>query len=217
MTVSSRSLLGAYVAEHGTVGRLAQGQPLFHEGDDSSHVFACVSGRIRIFVSLPSGQELMLGMKMPGDHFGELTAIDGRPRSAGAVAMVPSSVARLPAHELRAGLEARPDMAMELLRQLAEQLRSANARLGARNAETAFARTGQRLLDLVALLEQHGQSGTRVEVPITQSDLAEWIGATRESTARALAELRRDGIVTTGRGRIVVEDVGALATAVQSA
>lgn len=87
--------LGGFVTELGTKVSLKSGQILFREGDDSRCVYACVSGRINLFITTPVGRGVMLGFKVPGQAFGELSAIDGGPRSATAVAMGPAVIAQL--------------------------------------------------------------------------------------------------------------------------
>ncbi len=78
---------------------LAIGETLFTEGERSTAAFACTEGRINLFVTSPSGRELILGTKTPIQGFGELSAISGAPRSATAVAMAPSTVSVMPGAE----------------------------------------------------------------------------------------------------------------------
>ena len=210
------SELGAFLAAEGRRARLGAGEYLFHEGDRSLSVYACVEGRIKISLTLPSGRELLLGMKFPGQEFGELSAIDERPRSAAASAAEPSIVATMSGPEFLTRLQDHPDLAFAVLRNLAEQLRHANARLSARNADRIVVRVGTRLLELADLYRRHAGGSGRVDLPISQTDLANWVGTSRESTSRALSELRRDGAIRTGRGTISVLDVAALERAVRS-
>ena len=202
--------LGSVIAGLGRRRTYAPGESLFLEGDDSHSVYACIAGRVRIFVSLPSGQELLLGFKVPGEGFGELSALDGRPRSASAVAMGHTVVAELASDQFLQAIADRPDLWVAICQSLSAQLRRANDRLIARTSSSATVRTGRMLVELASLMMRHGDCVDTFEVPITQTDLAEWIGATRESTARALARFRRAGLVETSRGRIVVLDVVGL-------
>ncbi len=209
--------VGEFISIRGRSRSYGTGEPLFHEGDPSVNVYACVSGAVKVYVTVPTGRELMLGLKVPGDEFGELSAIDERPRSAGARAYEPSVVARMSGHDFIDGLREQPDLAISVLQNLAAQLRRTNARLSARNSEQTTVRAGHRLLELSGLMLRHSDRPDRIELSITQGELAEWIGSTRESTARALATFRRRGILTTGRGLIVIHDLGALEAAVRAA
>lgn len=217
MIETSDVTVGDFVAARGHVVSLEAGEPLFFEGDRSDSVYACVEGRIRVFVTLPSGRELLIGMKQPGEEFGELSAIDQRPRSASAVAVEPSIVAWMPGERFLDELHQEPDLALAVLRSLATQLRRSNARLRARNGESALVRTGHLLVELAGLKLRHDRPTPSVELPIAQAEVAEWIGASRECTARALAEFRRAGVIRTGRGRIIVDDLPGLVELVETA
>ena len=198
---------------NGATSLLARGDTLFWEGDPSQSVYACRSGRMKMTVTTPTGDELVLGWREPGEAFGELSAIDGRPRSARAMATVDSELAVMSRSEFLDALRTAPDLAVALLVDLSDHLRRANARVTARKSERIPARVGNRLVELVAQVHRHSGPSTSTELTITQDDLAGWIGATRESTARALAGLRRGGLIETKRGRIVVVDLAGLEAA----
>ena len=217
MSTTGSVTVGGFIAARGHELRLDVGQPLFFEGDRSDNVFVCVDGRIRVFVTLPSGRELVMGRKDPGEAFGELSAIDARPRAASAVALEASVVAQMSGERFLDELQHEPDLAIAVLRSLTGQLRLANARLRARSGDSALVRTGHMLVELSALKLRHDRGADRIELPISQADIAEWIGATRESTARALARFREAGVVETGRGRVIVHDVSGLADLIGSA
>jgi CRP-like cAMP-binding protein len=214
MRVVEDTTVGEVIAEHGRLRSWAPGVLLFVEGDHSDAVHVCVRGRVRLFLTARSGRELLIGMKSPGEEFGELSALDGRPRSASAVAVGPAVVAELAADRFVELLAGQPGLWASVCRTLSAELRLANDRLVARDSESALVRTGRMLVELASMRMRHHGADSTYELEITQSDLAGWIGATRESTARALARLRRAGLVRTGRGCIVVLDVVALSEAV---
>jgi CRP-like cAMP-binding protein len=202
--------VGDLIADAGRHRRLGPGEILFVEGEHSRHVYAVVEGRVRIFLTMPSGRELRIGLKMPVDEFGELSALDGRPRSASAAAHGHAVVAVLPAEAFLRMVTESPHLLVAVCQNLSAQLRRANQRLVTRNTDSALVRTGRMLVEVASLLMRHGEESDVYEVPITQADLADWVGTTRESTARALARFRGAGLVETWRGRIVVLDVAGL-------
>jgi CRP-like cAMP-binding protein len=202
--------IGDAIADLGRRREYAPGEVLFIEGDGSHSVYVCLEGRVRIFLTTPTGRELLVGVKVPGDEFGELSALDGRPRSASAAAIDHTVAAVLPAARLMDLLLAAPRLSVSVCRSLSAELRRANDRLVTRNSNSATVRTGRMLVELASMMMRHGGACDTYELPLTQADLAGWIGATRESTARALAGFRRAGLVQTGRGRIVVLDVFGL-------
>ena len=207
MDTAVQSTVGHVIADLGRLRTYASGDLLFVEGDHSHTVYVCIEGRVRVFLTMPSGRELLVGIKLPGDEFGELSALDGRPRSASASAIGPTVVAELRADRFIEALTDEPHLFVAVCQNLSAQLRLANDRLVVRNSNSATVRTARMLVELASLMMRHSGSSSSYEVPITQSDLADWIGATRESTARALAGFRRAGLVETCHGRIVVLDV----------
>jgi CRP/FNR family transcriptional regulator, cyclic AMP receptor protein len=209
--------LGGYVTELGTKVSLKSGQILFREGDDSRCVYACVSGRINLFITTPAGRDVMLGSKVPGQAFGELSAIDGGRRSATAVAMEPAVIAQLGGDEFLDQLSRAPHLSLALLHELAEHLRVSNRRASARATDSLTARIAQLLVELAAKFRRHGGPMNPIELPITQDELAAWVGSTREAVSRSLAIMRKAGVLETGRSKIVLCDTAALFMLAQSA
>lgn len=209
--------IAGLIAERGHRRSYAPGDSLFREGDRSLGVFVCESGRIRVFVTLASGRELTLGRKECGDVFGELSAIDDRPRSASAVAETATVVVTMRGDDFLDELQQRPGLGVEVLRSLADQLRRANARLRARNGESTLVRTGHLLIEMSSLKLRHDRGALHIALEITQDDLADWVGTTRESTARALARFRAAGVLRTTRGCIFIDDLVGLVAMVESA
>lgn len=204
------------VTASGRVRQVHTGEFVFHEGDLGDGVYGCVRGRLKLAVTTSTGREVVLAMIGPGAVFGELSAIDGGPRSCSAIALEPTRLAMMTRAELLDAMSATPVLALALLRSLSTHLRSANGR-HTEGADTPVSvRAARRLVDLARVIGRHGalRPGDVPEVvvlPITQQDLAGLIGVTREAAARALAPMRAAGVVETSRGRIAVVDLGRLA------
>jgi len=185
-------------------------QRLFREGDPGDHVVAILSGRVKISVQTRSGRELLLAVKEPGDLVGELSVIDGRPRSATAMALDPVEALLVSAPAFGDFIESHPRIAVRLLQTLAAQIRAADRRSIERDTGDITCRVARRLVDLAERLAEHRGSGVEITLAVSHDDLASWVGATREATSRALGRLRAEGCVTTGRQRIVLTDLAAL-------
>lgn len=185
-------------------------QRLFREGEPGDHVVAIVAGRVKVSVQTRSGREILLAVKEPGDLVGELSVIDGRPRSATATALEPVDALVVTAPAFVEFLESHPRIAVRLLKALAAQIRAADRRSVDRDAGDITCRVARRLVDLAERLGEHRGSGVEVTLAVSQDDLAAWVGATREATSRALGRLRSEGWLTTGRQRIVLIDLPAL-------
>lgn len=161
-------------------------------------------------MTTPSARDLLLGVKTPGLVFGELSAIDQRPRSASATKMEPSTIATMSSDELLDSLQTAPTIAGDLLRSLAEQLRRSKAQIGARYGANTTVRVGHLLLELGEKFRRHGaglSATSAIGIPISQDELASWIGASREATARSLVTFRQSGAISTGRQCVTMHNV----------
>jgi CRP/FNR family cyclic AMP-dependent transcriptional regulator len=185
-------------------------QRLFREGEPGDRVIAVLGGRVKVSVQTRSGREILLAVKEPGDLVGELSAIDGRPRSATAIALEPVDALVVTAPAFVEFIEGHPRIAVRLLRTLAAQIRDADRRSVDRDTGDITCRVARRLVDLAERLGEHRGSGVEVTLVLGQDDLAAWVGATREATSRALGRLRAEGWLTTARQRIVLTDLPAL-------
>jgi CRP-like cAMP-binding protein len=175
-----------------------RGDRLFHEGDRSDAVYLVVEGRARVFTSTEEGNEVTLTVRGPGDLVGEMGALDpGAPRSATVVALDPLRCRVVAAGDLRTFLEQHPRAALALLHLVIGRLRDSDRR----RAEFGSYDSTRRLARVLV------ESST---LALSQSELAGMIGASRESVARGLAELRRRGLVATGRRTITIRDADAL-------
>jgi CRP/FNR family cyclic AMP-dependent transcriptional regulator len=178
--------------------RWPPGSILFHEGDRADRVFVVRAGRVKLVVTEANGTETVLAVRSPGDLVGEQAAVDGRPRSASAIALDEVTCSVVPAERFHSVLEQDPAAAMALVRLLSERLREAEHRRAEHGALDAVQRLSRRLLELA------GEGDT--VAGLNQDDLAALIGASRESVAKALQSLRSAGLVKTGRRTIEVLD-----------
>lgn len=212
---------GVLVAEEGALLRgLASGSPsrrfrrgeaLFLEGDISDRLFVLSGGFVKICRSAPTGQEVVLAVRGEGDVVGELSTIDGKPRSANAVALGAVEARVLSARDFNNALLAQPAASRELLRLLAMRLRDADYKRVEFATLSTLGRVSGRLLELCERFGEDTADGLRAEVPLSQEELAGWCGASREATVKALKTLRDLGLVTTARRTFVVRDMDALA------
>ena len=137
--------------------RLARGERLFDEGDAGDRLYVILDGKIKLTRTAPDGRENLLSVLGPGEMFGELSLFDPRPRTASAVAVTDSRLAALANDNLRHWLTGRPDVAMHLLRALAQRLRRANDVM----ADLVFTDVPGRVAK--ALLEYETLSGDEVK------------------------------------------------------
>ncbi|MGH3688444.1 MAG: Crp/Fnr family transcriptional regulator [Pseudonocardiaceae bacterium] len=187
-----------------------RGHVLFSEGDPGGSVTALRRGRTKVSVQTLPGRELLLTVKGPGELVGEMSALDGRPRSATATAMEAVEALVVPASVFHDFLKAHPRIALRLLQTMAAELRDTDELLADRDAGDTLSRTARRLVHLARRYGKHNGRSTHVGLSLTHDELAGWIGVSRESASRALSQLRVDGFITTGRRSITVVDLVGL-------
>ncbi|MGH2858027.1 MAG: Crp/Fnr family transcriptional regulator [Solirubrobacteraceae bacterium] len=201
--------LAATLRATGRRQRFRRGHALFVEGDHAERVLVLEHGRVLISIVAPNGREVVLGICGPGELLGEMSALDGEPRSATATAIDEVEVTVAPVSVLLAALE-RPDAAREVIRTLAARLRDGDRRRLEFAALGTLGRVAWRIMELTERFGERDGDDTAIDVPLSQEQLASWCGSSWEATVKALAQLRKLGIVTTGRQRIVIRDLAAL-------
>ncbi len=203
------SLLGDALRRDGHRVQFRRGQALFTQGDRAERVFMIESGWVVISCVAPGAREIVLGLRGPGDVIGELSTLDGEPRSATALAVDEVGAIVAPASVLTRALRD-ADTANELIRVLAVRLRDADRKRLEFAALDTLGRVAWRVLELGDQFGEHTADGITVELPLSQEQLASWCGASREATVKALAALRTLGCVTTGRRTLTILDAEAL-------
>ena len=203
----------AYLEEHGVKRQFPRGTALFHERQVSDRVMLLLAGRVKIASISEDGRESVLAFRGPGEVLGELSAIDGQPRSAGVTAIDPVEALVIPTAAFRAFLERSPKAALWILTRLIARLREADRKRAEFGASDTIGRVAARLVELAVDYgrEQPG-GGVRIDLPITQEELASWVGSSREGVNKALHTLRGLRWVETERRAITVLDMEALRT-----
>jgi CRP-like cAMP-binding protein len=196
----------------GTVRQFRRDAAVLLEGDHSDQVVVLRRGRVRIVSTSRDGREILLAVRGCGELIGELNALgtEGPPRAATVVALGDVTAQTIAAAEFLAFLERRPKVALVLLRQLADRLRESSNRHVDAGAYDTLHRVAR---SLVGLAERGGRvvdDGVLVADGLTQEDLAGLVASSRETVARALAALRSQGLIVTGRRSIVIRDLDRL-------
>jgi CRP-like cAMP-binding protein len=193
-----------------TARRFRKGATLFNEGDHSDRVLVLVSGRVKICSFTRDGRELILAVRGPGDLLGELSAIDGEARSATAIALEEVEALDLDGGAFQAYLESNPRLAVLLLRMVTSRLRDADRKRIEFGAHETVGRVASRLVEMADRYGEPADGGIRIELPLSQEELAGWTGSSREAVAKALRTLRERGLIRTHRRGITVIDLDEL-------
>jgi CRP-like cAMP-binding protein len=186
------------------------GSVVFVAGDRAEQVLVVLSGRLKLTRTSLDGREVLIELRGPGSLVGELGAVDDAPRSATATVAEPLDAIAIPAGRFRRLLAERGTIALAVLMSVAQRLRQSAERRLESDTTDALARLCNRLVELAGGDQAPAAGALEITSPLTQQELAEWIGVSREAIVLALRELRERGWVETGRRRITVLDMAAV-------
>lgn len=199
----------------GTTVELAGNQVLFLKGDEGDALYGVLDGRIRISSGDADGKEIILNIIDPGDIFGEIALLDGKPRTADASAMAASQLFRVQRSDFLGLMAAEPRLTQHLLEMVCDRIRKTSEML----EDSAFldlpARLAKRLLSLAKYYGDSSQETALTGIQISQAELGQLMGTSRESINKHLQYWRGRGWITLGRGRVTIEAPGALENLVE--
>src|SRR5450755_3851355 len=203
------------IAELAVPRQFEPGQVVFREGDASDTCYIVRSGRARAVREHSGGRTLTLATFGPGDIFGELALFEDERRSATVEAIEHTSAVAVLGPDMRRLMSEHAEISARLVIALGRRLRETNERLSRQSFQTVQSRVAVVLSQLVEQQAPDGDGAADgkpdgVLVTATQADLAQLAGSSRESASRFLAVLERAGIITQGRGKLVVHDSAAL-------
>ncbi|MCW2824754.1 MAG: Crp/Fnr family transcriptional regulator [Aeromicrobium sp.] len=189
---------------------LRRGEILFSEGDDGDQLYVVTDGKIKLGRTSPDGRENLLAILGPGQMFGELSFFDPGPRSATATAVTDVELKGLGHEALSPVLNAHPDVAHALLNQLAGRLRRTNEVVGDLVFSDVPGRVAKALLDLASRFGRRADDGIHVNHDLTQEELAQLVGASRETVNKALADFASRGWLRLEPRSVVILDLERL-------
>ncbi|WP_061296789.1 Crp/Fnr family transcriptional regulator [Herbidospora cretacea] len=189
---------------------LTKGQTLFSENETGATLYVVLEGKIKLARTASDGRENLLSVLGPSEMFGELSLFDPRPRTASAIALTDVKLAGLSHDDLRPWLTGRPEVALHLLRALAQRLRRTNDVLADLVFTDVPGRVAKALLDLAERFGQKVEDGIRVHHDLTQEELAQLVGASRETVNKALADFAGRGWLRIEAKAVVIMDMERL-------
>ena len=172
---------------------LSRGATLFHEGDPGDQLYFIVSGKIKLGRTASDGRENLVAVMGPGEIFGEMALFDPSPRSPSAPAVSETRLAGLKHENLRKVIQHSPEVSAQLLQALARRLRRTNENLADLVFSDVPGRVAKALLDLADRFGRPATDGILVAHELTQEELAQLVGASRETVNKALAEFVQRG------------------------
>ena len=190
--------------------RIGRGERLFAEGDEGDKLYIILKGKVKLTRAAHDGRENLLSVHGPGEMFGELSLFDPSPRTASATAITEATLAGLAHDDMRAFLTTRPEVAMHMLGALAQRLR----RINDIKADLVFTdvpgRVAKALLDLGSRFGVQQENGLQVHHDLTQEELAQLVGASRETVNKALADFVARGWIQLAAKSVLLVDADRL-------
>jgi CRP/FNR family cyclic AMP-dependent transcriptional regulator len=187
------------IADHTTTHTYPRNTILMHEGEPPDAMYVVMEGRVKIYVSDTDGKELVLDSLSPGEFFGELALIDGSPRSATVVTTTETTISKILKTEFDHCLEASPKIAINLLKSLSKRIRILNDNVKDLALLDVYGRVASTILRLA-----HERRGIMITDPITQQELANMVGASREMVSRVIKTLKSEGYISISSKQITI-------------
>jgi CRP/FNR family transcriptional regulator, cyclic AMP receptor protein len=181
-----------------------RGETLCEQGAPGDSLMIVLSGAVNVCIYCGLGKEILLDRLGPGGVIGEIALFDGEPRAASVVACEPSLVLSIQRRDVMPFLAQHADVALRIVQALCRKLRRTNALLEDHASLAMAPKLARGLLRLCAGQQAQGEAGG--EIRISQSDLGNYVGLSRENVNRQLRQWVESGIVDLGRGRIRVTD-----------
>lgn len=189
---------------------VAKGEIIFQEGEAGDRLYVILEGKVKLGRSSNDGRESLLAILGPGEMFGELSLFDPGPRTSTATALTDAVILALSNEQLRPWLAGRPEVAAALLQALARRLRRTNEAMADLVFSDVPGRVAKALMDLGEKFGEITAEGLMVTHDMTQEELAQLVGASRETVNKALADFAQRGWIRLESRQVMILDVERL-------
>jgi CRP/FNR family cyclic AMP-dependent transcriptional regulator len=186
------------------------GEVIFHREDVGQVLYVLKEGKVNICLMSPEGQAISLVVLGKGDFFGELAILDGLPRSTDAIALERVECYTIQRSDIRNAIMKSPKLAIQVLEILCWRLRKTDDKVEDLVVLDVYGRVAKKLLDLA---QEHGvntEDGTRIDLRLTQQDLASMVGASRESVNKVLGYFTDKGYISSDKHKITLHRLNEL-------
>jgi CRP/FNR family cyclic AMP-dependent transcriptional regulator len=180
------------------------GEVIFHQDDPGQVLYVIRDGKVKIYITSQDGQEVSLAVFGPGDYFGELALLDGQPRSASAVAIEPAETFALQRTDFINAVMHHPRIAIQVMNVLSRRLRQTDAMIQDLLFLDVHGRVAKKLLELGELHGSRTPEGIRIELRLTQGELAAMVGASRESVNKVMGYFTDKRFISTDKHKITI-------------
>ncbi|MGH8718027.1 MAG: Crp/Fnr family transcriptional regulator [Burkholderiales bacterium] len=188
------------LARHGVARSYAKNTVIVNEGDATDSLYIVLVGRVKVYVADENGKEATLNIEGPGSYFGEMI-LDGGPRSASVMTLEPSKFAVVSKLELERYLIENPEVALHIIKRLISRARALTENVKSLALLDVYGRVARLLLDLSGGPDGKGVIAEK----LTQQDIANRVGASREMVSRILGDLSKGGYIQIADKKIIIK------------
>jgi len=188
----------AELASCATIKSYPKNSVIIREGDEGGALFIILSGKVQAYLSSANGRMVILSSQGPGSFFGELSLLDGEPRSASISALEPTVCSLVPRHVLKSWLRNHPDAAFSIIRSLTQRIRNLTENVRGLALSDVYGRLAKALHDMAV----ENEKGWIIQEKPTHQDLANIIGCSREMVSRLMKDLERGAYLSIERSSI---------------
>jgi CRP-like cAMP-binding protein len=186
---------------------VAEDAVLLEQGEEGDALYAIIDGALEFSILSPDGRKLSLDVMTSGALFGEIALFDPGPRTATATAIQPSRVWAVKNADVLAAVRESPELAIDLIRLAGQRMRWMNTQLNDQVFLPLSTRVARKVLHLV-----RDDNSAQPHLPLSQAEVADFVGATREAVSKTLSNWRKSGVIEPGRGGLTILDRPALQT-----
>ncbi|WP_273333918.1 Crp/Fnr family transcriptional regulator [Dictyoglomus turgidum] len=183
---------------------------VFQKGDLGNFFFLICSGRVKVIIETEEGKEGILSILYPTEFFGEMSLLDGEPRSATVVALEETRVIIIERNDFLILLYKHPELALKILKTLSLRLRKANRQIETLMFLDAPGKVARLLIDIAQERGKKINNEILIDLEFTRQELGNLIGVSRETTTRILKSFEEDGILSIERNQVIIKDVWEL-------
>lgn len=180
------------------------------EGDPPEALYVVWMGQVKLLRHSEQGRDVVLDVIGPGHMFGEMACLDGTPYDTTAQCLEDTAVVSIARRDFYDLIQRYPSLSMAVISELSRRLRSATDLVRSLAVDRVEQRIARVLLKLANATGRPTPEGLTIDIPLTRQDVADMTGTTVESAIRVMSKLRRQGLITTHRGRVVLTNVAEL-------
>ncbi len=185
-------------------------QPIYFEGDPANYLHLVAMGKVKLIRHTTSGREVLLDILRGGEYFGNLSILSGQGYSETAIAQTDCCILQISAQSFEKVLNRHPDVTLKVLKAVGERLEQSQEVIKQLSVYTVDQRIAAALVRLAQKLGEQKQKGLLIQLPFSRQDLAAMTGTTVETVSRVMSRFSAQGLVSTGRKWVVVNDLEAL-------